>query len=550
MSEPAAGFYTRQEGKGLLFGAYESRCVHWAVDGTPADFGHELLPDDLGRLEDNLARAVVALPCLAAAGIKRVINGPMIFSPDLGPLLGPYPGLRNYFCACGVMTGFNQGGGIGRVIAEWIIEGEPSLDVFFWDVARFGEWAGRGFTRARTTYYYENRTKLTYPYQEYAAGRPIRTFPIHDRLAGQGAVFGFNYGNEYPLWYARGGEPAVDRYGYGRGNWFASVGAECRAVAEAYEVRGPGAAAWLDRLLANRLPPGDGRVVLSPMLSRRGRLIGDFTVSRLGPERFLLLGAGPMQLFHLRWFAMNLPADGSVAVDNVSARWCGLQIAGPQARVLLQRVTGAAVTGNDFPFLSVRTIEAGPCPETVALRVSFTGELGYELYCPAEYQRGLHAALVEAGRDLGLAPAGSRALMSLRLEKAFPGWGLELSADYGPDEPGLGRFVRLDKDFIGREAVIRQRAAGPRQRLASFTIAAGEVDCFGGEAIFRDGELAGYVTSGGYGHRVGASLALGYVRSEHYRPDAEFAIEILGERRAARLQPRPVFDPAGTRMRS
>jgi dimethylglycine dehydrogenase len=287
------------------------------------------------------------------------------------------------------------------------------------------------------------------------------------------------------------------------------------------------------------------------MLSPRGRLLGDFTVSRLGAERFLLLGAGAMQRFHMRWFAMNLRGDSSVAVDNVSARYCGLQIAGPQARALLQRVTAAAVTGNDFPFLSVRAIEAGPCPETIALRLSFTGELGYELYCPAEYQRGLHAALVEAGRDLGLAPAGSRALMSLRLEKGFPSWGLELSADYGPDEPGLGRFVRLDKEgFIGREAVMRQRADGPRQRLASFTVAAGDVDCFGGEAVFRDGELAGYVTSGGYGHRVGASLALGYVRSEHYRPEADFAIEILGERRAARLQPRPVFDPEGARMRS
>ncbi|MFO1058647.1 MAG: FAD-dependent oxidoreductase [Dongiaceae bacterium] len=561
ISEPGAGYYSRQEGKGLLFGAYEERCVHWAEEGTPLEFGHELLPDDLQRMEGVLARAVAALPCLATAGIKRVINGPMIFSPDLGPLLGPWPGRRNYICAAGVMTGFNQGGGIGRVIAEWIIEGEPGLDVSFWDVARFGDWAGRGYTKARTRYHYENRTRLTYPCQEYAAGRPIRTFPIHDRLAARGAVFGFSFGSEVPLWYARPGEAAEDRYGYGRGNWFAAVGEECRAVAEGvglfeisgfakYLVSGPGAAAWLDRLLANRVP-AVGRTVLTPMLSPRGRLIGDFTLSRLDAGRFLLLGAGSMQRAHLRWFAQQAPADGSVEIENLSLRWCGLQIAGPQARTLLQRVALGDVGGNAFPFLAARPLEVGPCPEAVAVRVSFTGELGYELYCPAEYQRTLHEALREAGRDLGLRHAGMRALMALRLEKAFPSWGLELGPDTGPDEPGLGRFVRLDKgDFIGRAALLARRAGAPGPRLASFRVAAGDADCFGGEPIFRDGALAGYVTSGGYGHRIGASVALGYLKPPHLEATDGFEIEILGERRPAERALRPLLDPDGVRMRA
>src|SRR5579885_385578 len=231
ISEPSGGYYCRQEGKGLLLGAYESRCVHWAEDGTPKDFGHELLPNDISRMEENLARAVQSIPCLESAGIKRIINGPMIFSPDLGPLLGPYPGLRNYICACGVMSGFNQGGGVGKVIAEWIIEGEPSLDVFFWDVARFGDWAGRRFTRERTKYFYEHRTDIIYPFQEFAAGRPIRSFPIHDRLAAAGAVFGLNYGFEYPVWFARPQDKQEDRYGFDRGNWFEAVEEECRALA-------------------------------------------------------------------------------------------------------------------------------------------------------------------------------------------------------------------------------------------------------------------------------------------------------------------------------
>ena len=303
ISEPSGGYYCRQEGKGLLLGAYESTCVHWSEDGTPKDFGHELLPNDLSRMEENLGRAVQSMPCLENAGIKRIINGPMIFSPDLGPLLGPYPGLKNYFCAAGVMSGFNQGGGIGRTIAEWIIEGEPSLDVFFWDVARFGDWAGKRYTKARTKYFYEHRTDIIYPFQEFAAGRPIRTYPIHDRLPDAGAVFGLNYGFEYPLWFARKQDEQADRYGFNRGNWFEAVGEECRALRDQvglleistfakYEVSGPGAAAWLDRLLANRLPR-PGKTLLSPMLSPAGRLLGDFTVSRLAEDRFLLLGLRP-----------------------------------------------------------------------------------------------------------------------------------------------------------------------------------------------------------------------------------------------------------------
>jgi len=563
ISEPSGGYYSRQEGKGLLLGAYESKCVHWAEQGTPLDFSHELLPDDLGRIEANIARAVQALPCLETAGIKRVINGPMIFSPDLGPLLGPYPGLPGYFCACGVMSGFNQGGGVGKVIAEWIIEGEPSIDVFFWDVTRFGDWAGSRFTRERTRYFYEHRTDIIYPFQEFSAGRPIRTFPIHDRLAEQGAVFGFNFGFEYPLWFARKGEQPVDAYGYGRGNWFEAVGEECRAVRDGVglleistfakcEVTGTGVAAWLDNLLANRMPKTIGKTVLSPMLSPKGRLIGDFTVSRLGEERFILLGSGPMQRYHMRWFAQNLPADGSIRVENLSARYCGLQIAGPAARHLLQMAASDDdVGGNAFPFLSAREMAVGACPNAIVVRVSFTGELGYEIYMPAEYQRGVFEAITAAGKSLGLWLAGSRALLSLRVEKGFPSWGVDLSPDYSPYEPGLGRFVRLEKpDFIGKDAVARLSGLPPKERLATFVVDANGVDCFGGEAIYRDGELAGYVTSATYGHHVRESLALGYVKPQYFEDGAAFEVELLGMRRPALMSQRPRFDPEGTRMRS
>jgi dimethylglycine dehydrogenase len=561
ISDSEGNWYLRQEGQGLLLGAYENECHHWAENGTPANFGHELLPDDLSRMEENLQLAVQRLPCLGTAGIKRVINGPMIFSPDLGPLLGPYPGKRGYFCAAGVMTGFNQSGGIGKVVAEWIIEGEPSLDIFSWDVARFGEWAGMSFTKARTKYFYEHRSHRVYPYQQFPAGRPVRTFPLYDRLKAAGAVFGESFGFETPLWFARNGEPQEDRYCYERQNWFDTVGEEARAVRSAvglfdsssyskFRVTGPNAAAWLDRLLANRLPK-IGRAALSPMLSPKGKLIGDFTVSRLSETEFLILGSGPIQLFHMRWFEANLPNDGSVAVDNISAQYCGLHIAGPHSRQLLSRVTAQDVGPDAFPFLCVRRFDIAPCPEAVCVRVSFTGELGYELWFPSAYQIPLFDTLREAGRDLGLTLAGSRALMSLRLEKSFPSWGLDLSADYAPWETSLGRFVRLDKgEFIGCEAAALSKAQPLRERFATFLIEAKDADAVGGEAVYCDGEVAGYITSGGYGYQVGASLGLGYLRSERYRPEASYEVEIVGERYKARLSETAPFDPEGRRMRS
>jgi dimethylglycine dehydrogenase len=561
ISDGEGNWYLRQEGNGILLGAYEAKCHHWAESGTPQNFGHELLPDDLSRMEENFALAVERIPCLGTAGIKRVINGPMIFSPDLGPLLGPYPGKRGYFCAAGVMTGFNQAGGIGKVIAEWIMEGEPSLDIFTWDVARFGDWTGKTFTRARTKYFYEHRSHRIYPHQQFAAGRPVRTLPIYDRLKAAGAVFGENFGFESPLWFARHGEPQEDRYCYERQNWFETVGREARGVRAGvglfdistyskFRVTGRNATGWLDKVLANHLP-AIGRAALSPMLSPKGKLIGDFTVTRLAETEFLILGSGPIQRYHMRWFESNLPSDGSVSVENISAQYCGLHIAGPRARDLLSRVTDADVGANAVPFLSGRRFDVGACPEAVCVRVSFTGELGYELWFPAAYQIPLCETLQQAGAGLNLTLAGSRALMSLRLEKSFPSWALDLTSDYYPCETSLGRFVRMDKeDFIGRDAAAVRIAEGPRERFATFVVEATDADAVGGEAVYCEGEFAGYTTSGGYGYNVNESLALGYLKPRFYRPGARYEVELVGERHPAALSEAARFDPLGQRMRA
>jgi dimethylglycine dehydrogenase len=560
ISDGEANWYARQEGKGILLGAYESHCVQWAENGTPLEFGHELLPDDLSRMEENFASAVERMPCLGRTGVKRVINGPMIFSPDLNPLLGQWPGKRGYFCAAGVMTGFNQGGGIGKVISEWMIDGEPSLDIQAWDVARFGPWASKRYTKARSAYFYEHRSHRIYPHQQFTAGRPVRQFPSYDRLKERGAVFGESFGFEYPLWYARAGEEARDTYGYKRQNWFEAVGEEARAVRcnvglfdtstySKFFVNGPGAQAWLDRMLANRLP-GPGRVVLCPMLSAKGKLIGDFTVSCLGADEYLVLGSGPVQMIHMRWFLQNLPADGSVTIENRSAYWCGLHLAGPRSRELLQTLTTDSCGSNALPFLSARRMEVAGCPEAIVVRVSFTGELGYEIWMPSTYMVPALDRVIESGESFGLKLAGSRALMSLRLEKAFPSWGLELSSDYSPWSTSLARFVKTDKgEFIGRDPANKLKKVNGSVRSAMLTVDALDADAVGGEAIYCDDAYAGYASSGGFGYAVGKSLALAYLKPTMIRPDARYEIEIMGERRPAQLITEPPYDPSGGKMR-
>ena len=561
LSYSEANVYARPEGKGLLLGAYERKCTHWAENGTPLDFGHELLENNLERMEDNLADAIERLPCLETTGIKRVLNGPMIFSPDLGPLLGPHPALRNYFCATGVMTGFNQGPGIGKVITEWITEGEPSLDVSFWDVARFGDWADRAYTKARSGYWYEHRSDRFYPYQDIEAGRPLRGTPIHEQLRSEGAVFAEYDGYEDPVYFARNEEERVPRFAYERSNWFDAVGEEARAVRDSvglfdfstfanYAVTGPGAETWLDQLFANRVPRASGKMALMPMLSPAGRVIGDFTLTRLDDERFMLIGGGAMQRIHMRWFNDHLPASG-VAIENLTEKLAGLHIAGPNARALLEKVTDSVVSNEAHPFLSAREIALQGADNAFVARVSFTGELGYELYVPWQDQPAVYDAIRAAGEELDLRLIGSHALMSLRLEKGFPSWGLELASDYFPDESGMSRFVVTDKgDFVGRNAYLKHLDEGARERIAMFSIDVDDADAYSGEPVFFNGERAGYVTSGGYGYRVEQSLALGYLLPEFIDHDGAFEVEILGEMRPARQLDAPAYDPSASRMRA
>ena len=556
--DPGGENYLRQEGRGLVIGFYEQACDSWAVDGTAWDFGRDLLPDNLDRIGESLEVAYTRYPCLETAGVKRIINGPFTFAPDGNPLVGPVPGLKNYWAACAVMAGFSQGGGVGLTLAEWMVEGEPSRDVFAMDVARFGDFCTKPYTRTKVTENYQRRFAISYPNEELPAARPLHTTPAYGIWKAQRAVFGAGYGLEQVNYFAPEGEELFETPSFRRSNAFDPTGEECRAVRTAvgineihnfgkYEVTGADAETWLSRIMANRMPQ-EGRIVLTPMLSPKGRLLGDFTVAKLGPERFQLTASSVAQAYHMRWFEAHLPEAG-VAIRNISLDRVGFQIAGPKARELLQRVTRSDVSNEAFRFLSARQIEVGLVPAIVC-RITYTGDLGYEIYVAVRHQVALYEALSEAGRDLGLRPFGMRAMLSLRLEKSFGSWMREFKPDYTPAETGLDRFVSFKKnDFIGRDAALAEKENPPTRRLCTFVVDAADADVWADEPIWKDGDLVGFVTSGGYAHYVEKSVALGFVPPGMIEDGAAFEIEILGDMRAARLITEPLFDPQGERMR-
>ncbi|MSP82451.1 MAG: FAD-dependent oxidoreductase [Alphaproteobacteria bacterium] len=553
-------YYMRQEGKGLLVGAYERDGRFWMENGTPLNFGHELLPDDLGRIEENVMRAVRRVPALARAGVKRVINGPMIWSPDSAALFGPVPELRNYYCCNGIIPGFSQSGGLGLLLAQWIIEGEPELDLFPWDLARYGPWTTKAFTKARAFDCYTHRFKIHFPYEERDAGRPIRMRPVYGRQKALGGVFGLNAGWEHPLWYAPDGMAPVDEYGFERQSWFGPIGEECKALRAGvgvldvsnyakYRVDGPGAGGWLDRVVANRVPTEIGRSCLTPLLGLRGGIAGDFTITKLGDDSFMMFGSALAERYHSRYFAM-VPKPAGVTMTSLTDRWAGFNVAGPKARTLLQRLTNEDLSNESFPFMRSRRMTVGGVT-CVALRVSFTGDLGWELYVEEPDQLGLYDALFAAGQDLGIRPVGSRSMLSLRVEKGYGSWSREYSPEYWPQEVGLDRLIKLDKGaFIGRDAYLKLKDQPPRERLVYLTVDQANADAVGGEPIFTtDGEPVGRVSSGAYGHSIGQSVALGFVRTDCATPGTEFDIAILGRPHRARLHAAPLFDPKGERLR-
>jgi dimethylglycine dehydrogenase len=554
-------YYMRQEGQGLLVGAYEKNGKFWSENGTPMDFGHELLDDDLERIEENLMRAFERVPVLTEAGVKRVINGPMIWSPDSSALIGPVPELKNYFCCTGIIPGFSQSGGLGLVMGQWITQGEPEMDLFPWDLARFGNWASKPFTKARAFDQYSHRFKIHFPYEERTAGRPMKTRPVYERQKALGAVFGLSYGYEHPLWYAGEGVEAKEDYGFERQNWFEPVAAECKALRSAvgvidvsnfakYEICGDGSEDYLNRLVANYVPTEIGRSCLTPMLGRRGGIAGDFTITKLEHEHYLMIGSGIAERYHQRYFnAVSRPS--TVSFESLTEAWGGFNVAGPNSRELLSRLTEADLSDEAFKFMRNQAVNIAGI-DARAIRVSFSGDLGWEIYVPIEHQLKLYDAILEAGANLGVRPVGGRALLSLRVEKGYGSWSREYSPEYWPQEVGLDRLIKLDKpEFLGRDAYLAIKDNPPREKLVLVEVETTNADANGGEPVFlTDATPVGRVSSGAYGHSVGASLALCFIKTDFASPGTELEVAILGLPHRAKILEHPPFDPKGERLRS
>ena len=553
----SANIYFRQERNGLLLGTYEQVGTPWKVDGTPWDFGHELLPPNLDQIADRLEFAFERIPVLGEVGIRQAINGPFTFGPDGNPMIGPVPGMTNYWCAVGVMAGFCQGGGVGLTIAEWMIDGEPSIDVWAMDVARFGDWATPDWGTVKSTENYERRFVMTFPNETLPKGRLQKTTALYDRLIAKGARMDQSFGLEHALWFADGPEDAHEDPTFERNRSHEYVAREVKAVQEAvggieianfskHEFRGPGARAYLDRVLAGHVPK-QGRLSLTPMLTEKGRLYGDLTVGCLAENHFMLFGSGAMQEAHRRWFEADLPAD--VTYRNASDDWHGIALSRPKSRALLARLTREDVSAEALKFRDMRRMFVAGVP-VILNRISFSGELGYEIYCRPHHLLRLAEGIEDAGADLGYRWYGARALMSLRLEKGWGAWTLEFRPDFDAIESGMDAFINWGKDFVGKDATAVAREAGPKRRLVTMTLDTDGIDVVGDEAILKDGDAIGYVSSGGYAHRVGRSMAMGYVAAEHSAPGTTLDVEILGTFCPAEIVAGAVYDSNGARMRS
>lgn len=546
--DPAGESYLRQEGRGLCIGFYEQTCRPWAVNGTSWDFGHELLANDFDKIEDSIAFAYKRFPALESAGVKSVIHGPFTFAPDGNPLVGPVPGMRNYWSACAVMAGFSQGGGVGLTLAQWMVEGEAERDVFAMDCARFGSWITPGYTVPKVIENYQRRFSVSYPNEELPAARGLRRTPMYDHFTTMGAVWGAQFGLEVPNYFAQAGEARFETPSFRRSNAWDAVKREVKAVRSAvginevhnfskFSVSGPNTRAWLDRIMAGRIPQ-IGRLSLTPMLSPKGKLIGDFTVSCIREDLFQLTASYGSQAYHQRWFEQNM-APG-VTLQNISDQRTGFQIAGPQAAKVLQACTTANVA--DIKFLDVIELVVGSTACLVQ-QVSYTGDHGYEIYCDPMAQRALWDRLWEAGQPYGITPFGMRAMMSLRLDRFFGSWLSEFSPDYTAAETGLDRFISFRKpvDFIGRSAAEAERLTPPERQLVIFEVDALDADVVAYEPVFINGTVQGFCTSGGYSHHAEKSIAFALVPRAAVKDDLRVEIEILGQLRPARQLLEPLL---------
>lgn len=561
--DPARVFYMRQEGDGLLFGFFENNPIPWSVNGIPRDFGQQLLPNRIEQLEPNLERAVERIPILGKTGIKKIVNGPDAYTPDGAPLVGPVPGARNFFVIAGFsLFGIANGGGVGRMLAEWIVDGAPSVDMWEYDARRFGEYAARKtYLVAKAREAYALDYAVHYPYYERDAGRPLKTSPVHDTLAQQGAVFAARHGWERPAWFAPSGVAARDERTFARPNWFDQVGAECRAVRERvgildqtsfgkFEISGADALNWLNHLCANEIDVAIGKIVVTQMLNERGGIECDVTVTRVAENTFWVITAAWTTAHDWGWMFSNVTRfQKRVTFENITEDYATLSLMGPRAREVLARVTDADISNDAFRFMQARDIFVGSAPAR-AYRVSYVGELGWELYMPPAYQRYVYNLLMDAGREFGIVNFGYRALDSMRMEKGYRFWGLDMNALTTPLEAGLGQFVKWNKEnFIGRDALLKQKENGATRTLQQLVVENTDLIPHGWEPLYHGDDAVSYVCSGEYGHYVAKTIVFAYLPRALSAPDTKLSIKLFGENFPATVVRAPLYDATNARLK-
>ena len=555
MTVDLEGFtYLRQDQKGVLLGIYEINHQHWMMDGAPWEYGFELQQEDPDRIENELIMGFERYPCLQEVGVKTWVNGAFTFSPDGNPLVGPVRGKRGYWSACAVMAGFLQGGGVGKSLAEWMIHGTPEADVYGMDVARYGIWAeNKQYIKETTGQFYTRRFVMTYPNEQLPAGRPLKMAGAHADMTAAGCQWGQSWDLEVPLYFA---EPGFEETpSLKRSNAHPIVAAECRAVRDSvgllditgfsrFEVTGPNAEAWLDHIMASKLPVA-GRAKLAPMLAEDGRLKGDLTVFNWGDGSWWIMGSYYLRQWHARWFDDHM-TDG-VTVRDLGEETSGFSLAGPASLKVIEKLTDGPI--GKLKFMGCGHFDIGLLRCKVG-RLSVAGELGYEIHCRAGDHATLRHTLLQAGADLGIREYGFNALLSLRLEKSFGIWNAEFTQGYTAGMTGMDRWIDWDKNFIGKTAAVAERDGnGPAQMLVTLEIEADGADASGYEPIWANGKQVGFVTSGGYGHTTQKSLAMALVDQAQCTPGTELSVHVVGVERAAKVIPPSPYDPQGKSMR-
>lgn len=562
LRDPDDSYYLRQEGKGLILGPYEWQATpHWPDGKLPEDFAYQLYPDDLERLEWYIEAAIERMPILGDVGVQKVINGPIPYSPDGNPYIGPAFGLKNFFHCCCFSFGICQSGGAGKSIAEWVLDGRPEWDLWSLDTRRYGSYATQRYVVDKAVELYQHEYAIPYPTEERPAGRPARTTPLYTLLQNKGARFGARGGWERATWFNKSDSTEADTLSFERQkNWFDSVASECLNVQKnagvldlggfsKFELQGEGSADWLKHMIAGNIPKV-GRIGLAYLCYDAGGVCSELTITRLAENHFWLISAAAAQWHDEQWLRAHLADERLASLKNITKESGTLVLAGPKSRDILQKITSTDLSNAAFPWLSCQSISLPFCT-ALALRVNYVGELGWEIHVSNESMVPVYEALMRAGEEYSISDFGMYAMDSMRLEKCYRAWKIELDSEYSPIRSGLDRFVNLKKDtFIGKQAMLEEQSKGLTDVFAVLIIEDDVHDAIYGCTIYQGDDVVGYITSGGYGHRVAKSIGLGYVRTDLNIPGTELSVDIFGEKRKAVVTSEPIYDPNNDKLRA